>query len=204
MSLSTFTVLHVVISLVGLASGAFVVPGSGSFTAPNQYTFSVNKGSGNNGSTYNLTIDAGAFSDNLGNTNASTLTVGLKPAGIAGQPINLGLFDPTGNHGVVTLTVLALSVALPVIVNVAVTVVLVAVIPLTVTPVPDTFTAVAPVRLVPVSVTGTAVPRAPEVGAINVSVGTATAAAWNSTAPASTALFDFLGRSKKSFGGAAV
>src|ERR1700741_1063294 len=42
---------------------------------------------------------------------------------------------------------------------------------LAVTPVPDTFTAVVPVRLVPVIVTGTLVPRAPDVGAIEVSVG---------------------------------
>src|SRR5258708_39011614 len=37
--------------------------------------------------------------------------------------------------------------------------------------VPDTFTAVAPDRLVPVRSTGTLVPRAPDVGAIEVSVG---------------------------------
>ena len=45
---------------------------------------------------------------------------------------------------------------------------------LAVTPVPDTFTAVAPVRLVPVMVTGTLVPRWPEVGAIEVKCGLTT------------------------------
>jgi len=43
--------------------------------------------------------------------------------------------------------------------------------PLTVTPVPDTVTAVAPVRLVPVRVTGTLAPCVPIEGAIVVSVG---------------------------------
>ena len=46
--------------------------------------------------------------------------------------------------------------------------------PLTVTPAPDTFTAVVPVRLVPVIVTGTLVPRRPEVGEIEASVGPCT------------------------------
>src|ERR1700675_1136380 len=45
---------------------------------------------------------------------------------------------------------------------------------LTVTPVPDTVTAVVPVRLVPVRVTGTAVPLAPDVGEIEVSTGPTT------------------------------
>jgi len=66
--------------------------------------------------------------------------------------------------GVVTLTVLAPSVALAVMVKVVVTVVEVEVKAPAVTPLPpDTVTAVAPVRFVPVKVTGTSVPRAPDV-----------------------------------------
>src|SRR6266481_9755026 len=105
--------------------------------------------------------------------------------------------------GVVTLTVLAPSAAVAVMVKVAVTVVALDVMPLTVTPAPDTLTAVAPVRFVPVSVTGTEVPRAPVVGAIAVSVGAGVIVpATNSTAPASTELFDFRRVPKKSSVGA--
>src|SRR5882672_2605585 len=89
--------------------------------------------------------------------------------------------------GVVTLTVLAPSVALAVMVKVVVTVVEVEVKAPAVTPLPpDTVTAVAPVRFVPVKVTGTSVPRAPDVGAIEVSVGgPVVIPPVNSTAPAS-------------------
>jgi len=106
--------------------------------------------------------------------------------------------------GVVTLTVLAPSAAVAVIVKVAVTVVALDVMPLTVTPVPDTLTAVAPVRFVPVSVTGTEVPRAPVVGTIAVSVGAGVIVPANSTAPASTEPFDFRRVPKKSSVGACV
>lgn len=62
--------------------------------------------------------------------------------------------------GVTTVTLLADKVAVEVIVNVAMTVVsLTTPTPLTVTPVPDTFTADAPVSPVPVMVTFTDVPR---------------------------------------------
>ena len=105
--------------------------------------------------------------------------------------------------GVVTLTVLAPSAAVAVMVKVVVTVVEVTVKAPAVTPVPDTFTAVAPVRFVPVSVTGTEVPRAPVVGAIAVSVGAGVIVpATNSTAPASTEPFDFRRVPKKSSVGA--
>ena len=78
--------------------------------------------------------------------------------------------------GVVTLTVLAPVVALAVITQLALTVVAVGggAMMVHVTPVPDTVTSVAPVRLVPVRVTGTVVPRTPEVGLIEVSVGPCT------------------------------
>jgi hypothetical protein len=75
--------------------------------------------------------------------------------------------------GAVTLTVLAPVAALPEIAKVAVTVVLfTTVIPLTVTPLPETVIALAPVRLVPVIVTGTFLPRYPELGAIEDRTGT--------------------------------
>src|SRR5256885_14260125 len=93
--------------------------------------------------------------------------------------------------GVVTLTVLAPSAAVAVMVKVVVTVVGVTVKAPAVTPVPDTVTAVAPVRFVPVKVTVPVVPRARDEGAIEVSVGAGGfAPATNSTAPASTEPFD--------------
>jgi hypothetical protein len=93
--------------------------------------------------------------------------------------------------GVVMVTFLADRVAVVVIAKIAVTCAeSTTVIPLAVTPVPDTFTAVAPVRLVPVRVTGILVPRAPRLGAIDVSVGDVVL--MNSTAPASTELLVFL------------
>jgi len=68
---------------------------------------------------------------------------------------------------VVTVTFLALSVAVGEIVNVALTCVsLTTVRALTVMPPPDTLMAVAVVKLMPVSTTGWAVPRAPVMGAI--------------------------------------
>lgn len=75
--------------------------------------------------------------------------------------------------GVVTVTFLAVSPAVAVIVKVAViVVVLTTVSPLTVTPAPDTATVVpVAVKFVPVSVTGTAVPRTPVFGETDVSVG---------------------------------
>ena len=80
--------------------------------------------------------------------------------------------------GVVTLTVLAPVVAAAVMAQFALTVVAVDVMPVHVTRVPDTVTAVAPVRLVPVRVTGTVVPRTPVVGAIEVKVGPCTVNVW--------------------------
>ena len=74
--------------------------------------------------------------------------------------------------GVVMLTVLAVSAAVDEMVKVAVALVgLVTERPLTVTPVPETVTLLAPVRLVPVKVTVTLVPWRPVVGAIVVKVG---------------------------------
>jgi hypothetical protein len=69
--------------------------------------------------------------------------------------------------------------------------------PLTVTPPPDMVTVEVPVRLVPVRVTATTLPRAPELGEIEVSVGVPPPVPpppepMNSTAPTSTA-FGLLG-----------
>jgi hypothetical protein len=77
--------------------------------------------------------------------------------------------------GVVTVTFLALSVAVAEIVNVVVIVVAFTTVMVpTVTPVPDTATEVPDAeKLVPVSVTGTAVPRGPVLGVIEASVGAA-------------------------------
>jgi hypothetical protein len=77
--------------------------------------------------------------------------------------------------GVATLTVLAVGTALAAITQLAVTVVEVGVpVMVQATPVPDTFITVAPVRFVPVRVTGTVVPRVPDVGEIEASVGPTT------------------------------
>jgi hypothetical protein len=77
--------------------------------------------------------------------------------------------------GVVTLTVLPVRPAVAEIVSVAVTVLsFTTVRPPTVMPPPDTFTAVAPVSPVPLSVTGTLVARWPDVGLIDASVGPVT------------------------------
>ena len=78
------------------------------------------------------------------------------------------------NVGVATVTFLAPVAAPAVIAQLAFTLVAVEVTTLQVTPPPDIVTAVAPARLVPVMVTGTVVPRAPEVGLIAVSVGPCT------------------------------
>ena len=106
--------------------------------------------------------------------------------------------------GVVTVTVLAPSAAVAVMVKVVATVVEVTVKAPAVTPVPDTVTAVAPVRFVPVKVTVPVVPCARDEGAIEVSVGGAEVVpAVNSTAPASTDPF-FLEVPKKSVAGASL
>ena len=108
--------------------------------------------------------------------------------GVGVGAVTVNVTAPAVPPGVVTLTVLAPVAAAAVIVKVAVTEVpLTTIMLLAVTPVRDTVTAVVPVRFVPVRVTGTAVPWAPDAGAIEVSVG-AGAAAWNSTAPMSKPL----------------
>ena len=76
--------------------------------------------------------------------------------------------------GVVTLTVLVVRKAPFVMAQFAWTVVEVAVTPVHVTPLPDTVTAVAPLRLVPVRVTGTVVLCRPEAGLMDVSVAPCT------------------------------
>ncbi len=76
--------------------------------------------------------------------------------------------------GVVAVTVLAVCAAPFVIAQFALIVVAVDVTPEHVTPAPDMFTAVAPVRLVPVKVTGTVVLCRPEAGLIEASVAPCT------------------------------
>jgi hypothetical protein len=89
---------------------------------------------------------------------------------------------------VVTVTFLACSPALAVMVHVALTVVEVDAVTVQLTPLPDVVTVCASSRLVPVRVTATLVPRNPDAGAMEASVGAlATAAPWNSTAPMSKA-----------------
>jgi hypothetical protein len=93
-------------------------------------------------------------------------SVGLAGTTTVKAPVRAGL-----PPGVRTVTVLVVPVAVFEIVNVAVTVVEFATTLLTVTPVPETVTPVAPVKLVPLIVTGTEVPLDPEVGLIELTVG---------------------------------
>jgi hypothetical protein len=104
--------------------------------------------------------------DELGVTEASVAAGGLTTVNVT---------VPVVPIGVVTETFLAVRLALAAMTQFALTVVAVGVpVMVQVTFVPDAVTAVAPVRLVPVSVTGTVVPRAPVVGAIDASVGPVT------------------------------
>lgn len=115
---------------------------------------------------------------------APVMVIGTARVPVAGCVAVFGLIDvivaPCTVNGtvllvppaVVILTVLALSVAVVEMVKVAVAVVAFTTVkPLTVIPVPEWFKAVAPVRLVPVSVTATTVPRTPVAGVIEVNVG---------------------------------
>jgi hypothetical protein len=93
----------------------------------------------------------------------------------AGRAITVNVRALVGPPGIVTVTFLALTVAVAEMLRVAVTVVVfTATKLLTVTPVPDTVTAVAPVRLTPVMVTGTTVFSTPLLGVIEVSDGPTT------------------------------
>ena len=108
---------------------------------------------------------AGAIEVSVGAGGTDAFTVNVTVGG--------GVLVPPG---VVTVMVWAPVEALAAMVQVAVTVVAIGVpVIAQVMPVPDvTFTAVAPVRLVPVRVTAGAVPCVPELGAIKVSVGAGT------------------------------
>lgn len=101
------------------------------------------------------------------------------------------LLVPPGE--VVTVTFLALSPAPAVIAKVAVTVVsFTTVRPLTVTPLPETLIAVALARPLPVNVTGTLVPCAPVLGAMEVSDGPRTVKVWVLLVPAAVMTLTFL------------
>ncbi|TIT47372.1 MAG: adhesin, partial [Mesorhizobium sp.] len=103
---ANFANLSDVMHVTGLPNVS-VIAGSGSFNAAHtQYTFQVDKGAGsNNGSSYTLNIDSGAFTDTTGHTNAAKTTSGLKPAGTSGEPINLALTDPSHEGALITVTV---------------------------------------------------------------------------------------------------
>ncbi|RJT40545.1 adhesin [Mesorhizobium waimense] len=69
------------------------------------YTLPVTK-AGNNGSTYAVTVQSGAFKDLAQNPNTAHAQVsGLKPAGTSGEPINLALTDPSHEGALITVTV---------------------------------------------------------------------------------------------------
>ena len=100
-------------------------------------------------------------------TGAGALSVTVAPVTV-NPPTRAGVVP----IGVVTDTFLAVVAAVAAIVQFAVTVVDVGVpVIAQATPGPDTLTAVAPVRFVPVSVTGTVVPISPDSGETSVRVG---------------------------------
>ena len=70
------------------------------------FTFYIDKNA-NNGASYTISIDAGAFADVNSNFNTPFTSGSLKPAGIAGESINLGLTDPTGDGSDVMVTIAA-------------------------------------------------------------------------------------------------
>ncbi|TPL85006.1 adhesin, partial [Mesorhizobium sp. B2-3-14] len=83
-----------------------LVANSGSFDAAHDtYSFQVNKVGGNNGSSFDVSISAGAFQDASGNTNSIATATSLKPAGTSGEPINLALTDPSHEGALITVTV---------------------------------------------------------------------------------------------------
>ncbi|WP_336950533.1 Ig-like domain-containing protein, partial [Sphingobium aromaticivastans] len=96
------------IHLTAATGTASLVTGTGVWSSGNTvFTVDVAKTNGaNNGTSYTATIDAGAFKDVAGNlSNAGGPQGGLKPAGVAGEPINLGLSLPAGQAGEVLVTV---------------------------------------------------------------------------------------------------
>nr|MEC6698099.1 Ig-like domain-containing protein [Sphingobium sp. SJ10-10] len=96
------------IHLAAATGTASLVAGTGVWSSGNTvFTVEVLKAApANNGTSYTATIDAGAFKDVAGNlSNAGGPQGGLKPAGVAGAPINLGLSDPAGQEGEVLATV---------------------------------------------------------------------------------------------------
>ena len=109
------------------------------------------------------------------------------------------LAAPAGKQGVmapgvvVTLTFLAVSPAPAAIAKVAVTVASSTTVRLlTVTPLPETVIAFAPVSLLPVNVTATLVPRPPVPGVIEVSDGPCTVKAWALLVPLDVLTLTFL------------
>nr|WP_245268640.1 VCBS domain-containing protein [Mesorhizobium ciceri] len=83
-----------------------LVANSGVFDAAHgTYSFQVDKVGGNNGSSFDVSIAAGAFKDASGNTNSIATGIGLKPAGTSGEPINLALTDPSHEGALITVTV---------------------------------------------------------------------------------------------------
>src|SRR5262249_13897464 len=87
------------------AAGDTATAGAGSWNATfTVFTIPVSK-TPNNGVTYSVTFHVCAFKDVAGNGSTAASLGGVKPAGVAGEGINLGLIDLIGHHGEVTLTI---------------------------------------------------------------------------------------------------
>ena len=95
------------IHLAAATGTASIVTGTGAWSSNNTvFTIEVAKTNGaNNGTSYTAAIDAGAFKDVAGNLSNAAQASGLKPAGVAGAPINLGLSSPADQAGDVLVTV---------------------------------------------------------------------------------------------------
>jgi hypothetical protein len=112
------------------------------------------------------------------------VNAGVGPVNVKVAAVTVKFTPPTAPAGVVTVTARADSGAVPLMTKFAVTSEALVLVMVAVTP-PPAVTAVAPDRLVPVIVTATVVPRAPLLGAIDVSVVPVVVVLAASTAPGS-------------------
>ncbi|MDG4889253.1 VCBS domain-containing protein, partial [Mesorhizobium sp. WSM4887] len=83
-------------------TGTWGTTTDGSGNTVDTFTLQVNKP--NNGTSYTATFANGAFKDGDGHLSTGASQTGLKPAGTAGEPINLALTDPSDGQAV-TVTV---------------------------------------------------------------------------------------------------
>jgi hypothetical protein len=76
--------------------------GTAPFALINNNTHQISARVFDNGGNETTATDPVTFNTNAGSGNSTKFSA---PAGVAGEPINLGLTDPTGQHGEITLTI---------------------------------------------------------------------------------------------------